>query len=460
MTAVSLDQFLSRYQSAVQNEAAPLESLDSLFKETVLSQHTYTSRQRSLLESKWEQIRHLGCQNAGLDSWGAHFSSIDVRQVERVHQAFCRVVAAVEAEPLMPFPEVRTPLQEKMRRFFEDVEVPSISWISLSFREISALYLAHDSELMRELHNEIHMMFARILEQIQAGNHELKSIELVVAHLIGMIPFFTPPDGFEAELLQRIGNDWRLVRYRFSRVELPTPIPTSPMVAYGLIPIDDEQAPPLFLFHGTPPPTISGALLSYMADYTPFFNVGDLIYDPAKEVISQWIGAQNQTVHVYGISLGGSLAYHVGRDFGDRVYLHTCVPPGFFWTAGTETIHGETFCHEKDPISLLAFHPESPDFEFYRTFTERPRSVLTAHARASGGFVPTVIVRVEVSHENARFARKAMILLHQLCAIPLTLFSWAYIAFKWTVLAIYNMVISALSYLFSQQAEEQPERLV
>jgi len=429
-----------------------LQNLSELFRQRVFNHAHYSPEQMEFIDSKWGIIRDQACQNAGLGNWGIHLLGLDAVQLENVRNAFDRVIVGIETRGFNPFPEELSHFQRIVRHFLQDLDHPIDLWEHLTREHLHALYVAENPALVGDMREEIHRIFKEIFKQIGENDlfdipvHDPKVTELLIGHLIGLYAFLAPPENSVVKIPQKIGDHWRLVDYTVSRLQLTNPRVASPVYASGLTPVADLEASRLLLFHGTAPMTTSGAFLCYIADFSPWFSVGEWIFEAGKGVIDAWMGpaVPNQKVHVYGISLGGSLAYHAGREYGDRAVVHAFVPPGLFpWTDRRERIAGETYCHEADPVSMLGLHPENDHFNFYRVVTSHDRIPSRAHHTASG-CNPTLLLHSDSRYENARFIRKFNVFLHQLLAVPIVILLAAGWILRFLLIAMAQAIFALL----------------
>jgi hypothetical protein len=115
--------------------------------------------------------------------------------------------------------------------------------------------------------------------------------------------------------------------------------------------------------------------------------------------------AKKPHVKCYGLSLGGALAYHLGKEFGPRVQINAYVPPGLFINPDVmRRIHGVAYYHVDDFVASLGYHPTGDHFISYGVITAAKRNFLVAHARPVG-CNPTLVIEINPLHENSNFTR-------------------------------------------------------
>jgi hypothetical protein len=93
---------------------------------------------------------------------------------------------------------------------------------------------------------------------------------------------------------------------------MPFPLVEDKVLAHGFTPLNNSKALPLILFCGTPYPAARGFWEAVKSDLHPFRSVGETIFREGKEQIDAWM-RDKPSVKCYGLSLGGALAYYLGK---------------------------------------------------------------------------------------------------------------------------------------------------
>lgn len=392
-----------------------------------------------IVTTRWQEILRWGLCNAGLEDW--QFQPLDDQvEILRVKAVFETVIAGIQTTPfrLHKADAELTDLAFKMKYLFEEIAIRP----TLTEEERRALFYETNPELNGKVIRELVAILHHLWEQVTAPDspYDALSARMVIGNTMGLLPFFLGQELHSSlELPQQINGVWQLVQFQVHEFQSDQLLHLSPVMAYGLTPQNNPDAHPIFLFHGTPPLATSGAALSYLSDYTPGVNVGALIYNRSSEQILQWVDQQQKVIHAYGISLGGALCYHLGRDRPEKVHVHTFVSPGFHFPDGLNAVVGEHFCHANDFISDSGFHPEGDQFQFYRVFTGQPRSWHVAHQRVAGGFDgSTVILKMDPFKENRRFQRKLITALHVTVSIVFSLIVWPIVVVWYIILKMYE----------------------
>jgi hypothetical protein len=219
--------------------------------------------------------------------------------------------------------------------------------------------------------------------------------------------------------LQHINNEWQMVDYRIEII----PLVEDKIHAVGLIPTHHRDAYPILIFRGTPYPAAKGFWAAVKSDFHPFRSVGEDIFLEGKKNIHMWMEGKPH-IKCYGVSLGGALSYHLGKEYGKRVTIHAYVPPGIYFNKkGREQVQGVAFFHADDFVKAVGYHPTGENFKCYAVLTEANRNFMLAHARPAG-CNPTVVLQIEPVYENKRLSRHVLTALKHVIALFTLPFRW------------------------------------
>ncbi|MBS0649083.1 MAG: hypothetical protein JSS10_07680 [Verrucomicrobia bacterium] len=377
---------------------ARLETLDRQFFE--IAAHNLNPDQKQFLATKWKQIRHYACQNAGVKKWGSHVLDLNAEATEQLKEAFRTLVKGIEMIGFQIWkPTAKDPHLEAIFRLFFD-DRTNLHDVDFSIEEKLALFWKYDATLITQFRERFEQIFRDLYHQMIWTQHDPLVTEMLIGNLIALYPLFDPMPEGEVDILQQIEGSWNLVRYRTE----PIPLVEDKVLAYGLTPVSNPKALPLILFCGTPYPAAKGFWEAIKSDLHPFRSVGESIFLEGRERIDAWMNKKPQ-VKCYGLSLGGALAYHLGRTYGSRVTVFAYVPPGLFLKPQEmHKIHGVAFYHVDDFVPSLGYHPTGKNFTCYGVITEANRNFLLAHARPVG-CNPTVVIEINPLHENRNVFR-------------------------------------------------------
>jgi hypothetical protein len=390
---------------------ATLEALDRQFFE--IATQKLSPEEKEFIASKWPQIRNYACQNAGLKKWGRRLLNLDNETCARVDDAFRYLVKGIEMKGLQIWKEAsKDPHMEAIFRLFFD-DQSTLKDVDFSTQEKLALFWKYDATVISQFRERFEQIFRDLYHQMVWTRHDPVVTEMFIGNLIALYPLFDPPTGREVYLLQQIEGEWTLVLYQVE----PITLVKDKVLAYGLTPLKNQKALPLILFCGTPYPAAKGFWEAVKSDFHPFRSVGETLFMQGKNRIDAWMN-QKPRVNCYGLSLGGALAYHLGKTYGERVVIYAYVPPGLFSrNHSMKNIHGEAFYHIDDWVPSYGYHPMGEHFKCYGVITAARRNLLIAHARPVGGN-PTLVIEINAQYENNNISRHVLtILKHVLSAI-------------------------------------------
>lgn len=366
-----------------------------------LASRHLTQEQKDFLASKWDIVRQYGCQNAGLKKWGRHLLKIGPRLHNRLDRVFKHLIAGIEMTGFKVWREGSDdPHLEKLLQILVDDQI-ELSEAGFSLEERLAFFVKYDPQIVAQYRNRYEQIFSDLYHQMVWTQHDPLVTQMLIGNLIGLYPLFDPPDHHEVKLLEFRGNTWHLVRYVCESI----PIVKDAFLAYGLKAIESPHSDPLLLFCPTPYPAAQGFWEAIKSDLHPFYTVGENLFHQGKEVLENWMKDQKH-VHCYGVSLGGALAYHLGRKYGPQVTIHGYVAPGLDLKSIRDAdLSGTVFYHVNDFVASLGFHPAGPHFKSYAVITEASRNFLLAHTRPAG-CTPTVVLEINPFYENRRLSRR------------------------------------------------------
>jgi hypothetical protein len=373
-----------------------------------LSQHLFAiaaknldQKQRAFLAAKWEIVRQYGCQNAGLKKWGRHLLRLGPQLHNRLDKTFSQLVSGVEMNGVKVWKEEASDSHlERLLRILLDDNI-TLNEANFTLQERVAFFLQYDPDIVAQYRARFEQIFSDFYKERVWKEHDGKVFSMLVGNLIGLYPLFDPPENQLVKLLAYREGAWHLVSYRCSRI----PLVQNRMMAYGLIPLDGSD--PLLLFCATPYPAAQGFWEAIKSDLHPFRSVGENLFLEGGEAIDHFMQGKTH-VQCYGVSLGGALAYHLGRKYGLMATVHAYVPPGLsLKNAHLFDIYGAAFYHVNDFVAHLGFHPTGDHFKSYAVITEANRNFVLAHTRPAG-CNPTLMLEINSFYENRRFSRRLL----------------------------------------------------
>ncbi len=376
----------------------PLDTLDQQFFE--IATVNLTALQKQFIASKWKQLRNYACQNAGMGKWGKQIQRLTSSDLLLLENSFRSLVKGIEMVGFQLWKESANDphLEAIFRLFFDDLS--SIKDVDFSMEEKLALFWKYDESIITQFRKRFEQIFRDFYHQMIWTQHDPLVTEILIGNLIALYPLFDPAPNEEVDLLQQIDGTWHLIRYRTD----PIPLVEDKVLAYGFTPVHTGKALPLILFCGTPYPAARGFWEAVKSDLHPFRSVGENIFLEGRDRIDAWMGDKPH-VKCYGLSLGGALAYHLGKAYEERATIYAYVPPGLFLSPkDMNKVQGAAFYHVDDFIPSLGYHPTGENFKCYGVLTEANRNFLLAHARPVG-CNPTLVIEINPLHENRTFSR-------------------------------------------------------
>jgi hypothetical protein len=376
----------------------PLEALNQQYFE--IATLNLTPEQKEFIGSKWKQVRNYACQNAGIKKWGSHLLKLSSKRRVVLEECFRSLIKGIEMNGFQLWKESGTDLHlESIFRLFLD-DQSTLKEVDFSMQEKLALFWKYDDTIITQFRTRFEQIFRDFYHHSVWTQHDPLVTEMLVGNLIAIYPLFDPTPGSDVDLLQQIDGTWHLVKYRTESIQLVE----DKVLAYGLTPLDNEKALPLILFCGTPYPSAKGFWEAVKSDLHPFRSVGETIFLEGKDSIDAWMGSK-PTVKCYGLSLGGALAYYLGKTYQDRVTIYAYVAPGLLMKPKEmKKIQGVSYFHIDDYVASVGYHPTGINFSCYGVITEAKRNFLLAHARPVG-CNPTLVIEINARHENQSTSR-------------------------------------------------------
>ncbi len=375
-----------------------LEELDAeLFQH---SSKALSPEKRKFLEQKWDRIREMAVQNSGFGTWGPHLLKLSGEEISRLKAKFLETIQSVEhghlhleEEFIQKHPELiglrflLDPTSEVFIELFDRDNAKAIFWEYDS--SLVARHRAHFQEVFKFLYR--HPAWAR---------RDKLVCEMLVGHLIAILPYFDFENTSKIEILRFLDNSWKLVAYQVNHI----PMIDGEIYAYGLEPQDEPRAKPILIFRGTPYPAARGFLEAIWSDLHPIKSIGEEIFEKGSHALDLWMQGK-EDVDCYGLSLGGAIAYHAGQVYGKRLNVYAYAAPGLIpMKGGLTNIHGRVFFHYNDLIKSIGYHPESEHFKVYAVITDLDLNLWTAHSRPTG-LGPTLVLKVDPTNENRTWTR-------------------------------------------------------
>lgn len=200
---------------------------------------------------------------------------------------------------------------------------------TLSIDILKSLLIKRDPALLQAGRKELQKIFNNIYSESKKliASNEIEKYESYAFFLntvLSMLPFLDPLEGEEISIPHLIGQEYKLVNYFFTRINISpqTGLLAKLMTkeyeiyAYGLTPVDEKNAPSHLLFMGTTYPAGQGALLAYLYNFYPG-SIG-AHHDMAQ--VEKWLANSHHEVHVHGQSKGGTMALALPAMLSEKTF--------------------------------------------------------------------------------------------------------------------------------------------
>jgi hypothetical protein len=193
---------------------------------------------------------------------------------------------------------------------------------------LHAVFVKRDHELLRELRLAFQQGFFELFKQLKERDlteEQKEQTHLYLSNCLTLLPYgdLTPYEEFK--IPQYIDGKWEMVEYQVTPIELTETSgwqsvflqDKDRVFAYGLEPLFNKNAESHLIFMGTTYPAGQGFVPQVNTDSKGFETVGKSLYRTGRNRVQQWLSQQENSTHVCGVSLGGSLSLLLAIDKGD-----------------------------------------------------------------------------------------------------------------------------------------------
>lgn len=341
----------------------------------------------------------------------------------------------------------------------------SDSWTQFLTTPIAhAVFIKRNHELLRELRLAFQQGFFELFNQLKDKKLTLEQKEqahLYLSNCIALLPYadLTPYESIK--IPQYLSEKWEMVEYQVTPIELTAVTgwrrffirDSDRVFAYGLEPLFQKKAESHLIFMGTTYPAGQGFLSQVNTDLKGFETVGKSLYRSGRKRIQHWLSQQDNTIHVCGISLGGSLSLLLAIDAGNYVLSRVdALNPAGLHNAWRKSQYDrwDELCNKpkvvvqkqcNDPISAFGIWKRDWDIIHVvaREDKKGPNSFCD-HVLNYACFSDTKFTYIEAEQDNAK--RRALNFL---------LYSLGRGLIYYTVLAPYTYIVRPLKYFIMQQ---------
>lgn len=283
--------------------------------------------------------------------------------------------------------------------------------------------------------------------RLERAHLEVKSDgmrEVYIRNLLAYLPFFGPEEG--TILMIPMGPEGKMIHYHVERLELTPYVLGSPLVAYGLIP-QEENAPPILIFKGSTYPADEGNYLSLLTDVNPFAPVGGYAFHfSAKDRIQAWLEKnvpkdsqeEEMKAEIMGASLGGALSLLTASYFPKYIAkvsafnspAMTSSEVGEWDLRKAELEEGQVprvnvYLQDGDPIANFVGCCWAPDWNIFHVHS-LVSEAYQAHASAYTAHEEAYIIPGDSETDNNKTGRKVWFYMQNFLMIPIFLLVLAF----------------------------------
>ena len=289
-----------------------------------------------------------------------------------------------------------------------------------------AVFVKRDHELLKELRFAFQQGFFELFEQLKEKDltpAQKEQVHLYLSNCFALLPYgdLTPYESIK--IPQYIEGQWEMVEYQVTPIELTETTgwrsifirDYDRVFAYGLEPLFQKKAESHLIFMGTTYPAGQGFLPQVNTDSKGFETVGKSLYRTGRERIQEWLSKQENTIHVCGVSLGGSLSLLLAIDKGNYKLsrVDALNPAGLhdawsksrfdYWTELTDKPKVVVQKQGDDPVS--AFGIWKSDWDILHVTPPKDKqgpNGFCDHFLNYAGFAKTQFTYVKADHDNSK----------------------------------------------------------
>lgn len=295
----------------------------------------------------------------------------------------------------------------------------------LSFDFLKAVFIKRNPKLLCAMRHAFQEGFDHVWEQLSSQTHNLSAKQnnqagLFISNCLCLLPFTDLKPGNVFYIPQYIHGVWQRVCYRAEPIELtPTRglaafyyyiFDEARVFAYGLEPINNNNAEPLIIFMGTTYFAGQGFITQLYNDLKGFGTVGSDLYRTGHEKITTWLDKQQKKAHAFGMSLGGIQALLLANHQGDKLScVHALNPPGLYNLRSKHELDNWDELEEKPKVFI---QKQGNDFVSSLWFWKKEWTILKVtppedlsvirfdHGQNFSGFQSTIYNVVDTEQDN------------------------------------------------------------
>ncbi len=283
-----------------------------------------------------------------------------------------------------------------------------------------AIFIAKDHNLLKTFRQELQCELDNLIAQPPQNKAEELVWRAFLGNVIALLPFTYPSEDeiFSIPILEN--GLCRRVDYKIHVMPLTVTNLSSPMIALGLTPQNDEKAPPYLTYIGTTYPAGDGYAGTLLADFAPAYSVGEAVYKRNHAQIDAWL-QDKENVYAAGTSLGGAMVMHTLIHHSKKFKrIDLFVPPGLYkhcWKVTLDTqCDVNIFKQRHDFVSKMGMWPTAENVKLFNILTHQKgvkENAISSHARAFSGCDNITIIKLDPEVDNKSLTRRFLTTLHQ-----------------------------------------------
>lgn len=391
------------------------KQLDSKVQQEVKSffQQRYGYQDATAFDRVWKRV--------GAKKWTPS-SELTVGKFRDIDQAFQQQLVYHGQGMQAPPTEMKTGIDSNVQKFVQTLlhgrDFPKELIHQKEVR--NAVFIKKDHELLKQFRAEMQKELDNLAKNPPKTAQEEILWRAFLGNILALIPFSYPTN--QDTLTIPMLSEGKCIQVSYSIEVLPLKFNalSSPMIALGMMPKNNDKAPPMLCYLGTTYPAGDGFAATVFADFTPGYSVGDFVYSRSKDKIDAWM-KDKKDVHVIGTSLGGALTFHTLRHHEDKLSrVDVYNPPGLYnsdWVAGVgDKCPTKIYCQPGDLVSKMGAWPTGKNVSLYAVVPHQENlkeNLISSHARAFTGCPEVSIIKQDPQVQNKGFRRRFLTFLHR-----------------------------------------------
>ena len=159
-----------------------------------------------------------------------------------------------------------------------------------------AIFVTKDENLLQAFRQELQYELDALVAKPPQNKAEERIWRAFLGHIVALLPLTYPHENEIFSIPVLSDGICRRVDYKIHVMPLTVTSLSSPMTALGLTPQNDEKAPPYLTYLPTTYPAGDGYAGTLLADFSPFYSVGESVYIRNHAQIDAWLAGKEKCV--------------------------------------------------------------------------------------------------------------------------------------------------------------------